>query len=357
MARIFTYGFENKLSASSTYAPKELDGIPIVSNYGFSQYKEGRVSGYSARFWGNSKTSTYAYMNLTETLIGSNNEVYIRLWFKNDNYYSGGGDTNKCDFLVVSNDTTELCKVRIMPLTTASFKFAVYDNADNELYISYEIASLVWHKLDLKVKIGESGQIALKLNDRSIYDSTQNLGTTPIKNIKIGVIKNYNSAVSLYMDDIAINNNLGTTNNSWCGNGYVKKLIPITNGSKIEFTPSANTNYKNLIEDIGDGNTTTNSTDVIGATDLFSLTKISTTENSNTKLNYCKLLINACYTEHGVSLIPVIKDGDQERTLEATALGIDYAYKAYDILTNPSTSLPYTFEELDKLEFGYRNGG
>lgn len=353
MARIFTYGFENRYSKSTTYSMDgTFDGIPFVNYVNhYNLWESGRVEGYCMTFK-TSYANYYGYMNLTETVIGANDEIYIRLWLRSNKA------TTNCDFLTVFSDSNNLCKLKITPTAeTDIFLIELDDTSGNSIYTSYGLAVGTWYKVDLKVKIGELGQITLKLNDRTLYDVTHSLGTTKINNIKIGGVKYYAGNGSVSIDDIAINNNLGATHNSWCGNGYVKKLIPIANGSKVEFTPSANTNYNNLIEDISDGVTTNNSTDIVGATDLFSLTKLAPTLGDNTKLNYCRLYVNACYTENGVSLIPVIKDGDQERTLETLQLSLKYAFKYYDILNNPNTSLPYTCGELDKLEFGYRNGG
>jgi hypothetical protein len=124
--------------------------------------------------------------------------------------------------------------------------------------------------LEIKTVIHDTtGEVTLKVNGTQVLSlqnvDTQNGGTGVIDNLYI-----YGYSNGHYIDDLAINDDSGSINNSWCGDGYGKLLQVNAGGDITQLTPSIGSNYE-CVDDIPYNTTDFVSSDTLDQYDLYAL--------------------------------------------------------------------------------------
>lgn len=124
---------------------------------------------------------------------------------------------------------------------------SVWFNTSNQLYLyddannvaigspSATLSANQWHKIELGFKISASTNDdygELKVNGTTVHSSTTlNLGTGAPEYIELGMYLPVTDTATIYIDDVALNDDQGSVNNTWCGEGKIVQLLPISDSA------------------------------------------------------------------------------------------------------------------------------
>jgi len=183
-----------------------------------------------------------------------------------------------------------------------------------------------WNLIEIHEIISDvSGLIEVKLNGvDDIYYSgdTKPGGDTGVGTFQFGGVSQGNFC---YVDDIALNDTSGTENTSWCGDGHIELIIPVSDDS-VQWTPlSGSTNYGMVDEIPPDDDTTYVSASSTGYTDIYGLSSFDGTGK----------LIKAIYAEGRA------KDNDAS----SGQIKLGFATSGCTVLSN-SITLPSTYSSI-----------
>ena len=361
MARIWTEGFEFKLSKGSTWQPvgRYDDYNFVADGYNlYVSYEDGRSSGYSLMFDYGSSYSTY-YRYLSKSLQDLS-EVFIRFWYKQKTRTNYTKPFYKMIKIFELNNLYYMSAEAFDDIVQDGKKYylCLYDNLGSLLYKSDIVFEDEWHKIDVRYKANSIGGLQLKIDDKLVYSIDSTTPDETISELKFGLINpptafgsSYDIDHEIYYDDIAVNDTTGTINNSWCGNGHVCRVVPTANGSVINSIPSTGDNYGCIDDTVKDDTDyVTMSTD--GGQDLYLFNGLSSLADGSAKLNYVGLVVRARNDGMGY-LNPVVKNNGQTIQYPEKFVGADFYGISYDITLNPLTGQPFSVSELSNSEIGY----
>lgn len=338
-----TLNFDNLICTSSGESSTYYGSIGIAKNtrggLGTRCLKLATVG--STSWWSRS------YATIT---IDEKEQIYLRVWINPES----NSVTYKCLSFEDSNNKV-LFYVNLASINNSEYKLLFYNYANTLMYEYSTLVYNAWVKLDVKFIVNSSGEFQFKINDRLITTWIGNTKGTlgNIKCIRLGDTPNTKGAYVIKYDDMAINDVIGTVNNSWCGNGSIVNIHPYANGSVTDYEPLSGENWENVSETVPDGDTTINTSYAIGDTDLFKF-KLPDGISDDTVINAIQVTVNARYTEQPMHIDNVAKIGETEITSDNT---LTNAFSNYcmSIDMNPNTSAKFTAKELrDDVEIGYR---
>lgn len=371
MARIYQEGFEVphiNYSTGGYLSPINVNST--YDNYNYSMYATylARADGIQTTDRGRVFTVGCANPNKSVGKVNScisfninpTKEFYFRSYISIHTLQGLSSIGYDCLSIYDTTGNT-IFKIVVTKIDSSSYiyDFYKYDNA--KIATTSQLITNIFNKIEIYLKSDTtSGNITVKLNNITLIELTNmnTSGTYGFANgFKIGIVNQVNTTmdtgIQCSIDDIAINDTTGTTNNSWCGSGTIKALIPTANGSLVEFTPNIGTNYSN-VDDNGatDGDTTVNTSLVANQTDLFKYTSLSGLQNT-AKIN--AISFTNYIDGQGFNIANVGKiNGTTYELATATPIG-GYEYKNTIVELNPSTSNKFTVAEINASEFGYRS--
>ena len=367
MARIWTEGFENKpLGTSSTYQ-KTYNGMEIKSG---SDYNQHKINTTSARISGTClQVQDYLGGHYTYTLkkINSLSEIYTRFFIMMGKEYTSQNVVGSPIIYALCNETSNKKLVYLTFRNTENMMNDYYNNYVLDIYNSLgeligttrTLVFYAWNKIDVYYKIDSNNNITIKvkLNDEIIVDTTYNSTTYyDVGGIRFGLLEKPNDvSLQVYFDDMAANDTTGNINNSWCGNGHCEALVPISNGSINQFTPSTGSNYA-CVDELPVSTTDYVSTTTDGAIDIYKLTSLSGKRYSaTTKINAINIYKNAKYTDSQMDPIDYMKINGTAYEFETsikTTTSSTYYKNIYEV--NPATQTQFTVSDIDNSEFGFK---
>jgi hypothetical protein len=211
-----------------------------------------------------------------------------------------------------------------------------------------------WNYLEGKVLVDNLvGTYEFRLNEVTQISGTnadtQHLSVFP-DIIYMGMVS---GSGTNHFDDVYIADTTGSApQNDFLGDVTVEMVLPDSNGTTTNFTPSAGSNFENVDEANHDGDTTYNST---------------TTASNKDTLNFAAMTA-AAGTVYGVqtnftarksdvgarTMSDVIRSGGTD--YDGSSISIGNSFKTYSEIheTNPNTSSAWTISEINSAEFGYK---
>lgn len=203
---------------------------------------------YSYLLVGSTGVNSYATLNLPSAL----DELFLRFRIRLTNVgrydpYFTFYQNNSVTCQLYHNYATNLLELR--------------RNAVQLAVASAPLAQSTWQLVELYLKIANSpnGLFTLKLDGDIVADYTGDTlesTYTTINNLRWMVPGALSQ--NLYIDDIAVNDTAGATDNSWCGNGRVIIDKIVRNGSVNDFSNNSGAgtaNWENACEIPPDGGT------------------------------------------------------------------------------------------------------
>lgn len=368
MSRIWQQGFEldgatysQRVAGTEYYdnlaivSSAETTGASYAPQRGIADETRGGLGIKSYKISCPAISNWWGHVELSSDLKTDSNEIFGRFWLRHNipkSFYF---------YRIFDSSDKQLFSVYISQIDTESYALK-FCNKTNEVYDYRVLKFGEWVKIDYRFILDANGKIQVKINDRLV--TTWEGNTVATADAKIAKVSFGTSTLktnsesfigkTISFDDMAINDNTGIVNNSWCGNGSIVAIHPYANGSVNQFTPMEGTqNFENVDELIPDGDTTYNSSYAIGDTDLFKF-KIDGIDEGQV-INSLGIATQAKFLEQPLNMAHIITVNGEEQEVLDFKLSNGYAYQSSYAEVNPKTNAKYTIEELNNsLEIGYR---
>jgi hypothetical protein len=168
------------------------------------------------------------------------------------------------------------------------------------------------------------------------------------------------TATAHYYDDIAINDLSGDSFNSWCGDGYVARILPNGNGDYSQLTGSDGNSTDNylLVDDPAAHNSDTDYVYSItdGLKDLYNMASMPTLGSNSIRfvqpLAVSRRLNAGSYLDSEKVKLG-LKTGSTEVWSADTETTAGYTILRGDkYILNPETGLPWTESEINAIQVG-----
>jgi hypothetical protein len=201
MTRLFTSGFE-------TGELSEFDLVSAGMTVGSSIKRSGTYSGYCASTRGAS------------IAITSSSEIYLGAAFYPTNTYTGTGR----NLFTFTGSAGAICSLRCHTTSTDLYEVFVLGTSVGEIT---RPSLEQWAYFQFCAKIDATvGEFTIKLDGTQVFTFSGNTGSNNI--ISIMFNSSATNGIQWHIDDIVVNDSLGSYNNSWTGQ---PKLIPaVVNG-------------------------------------------------------------------------------------------------------------------------------
>jgi hypothetical protein len=168
--------------------------------------------------------------------------------------------------------------------------------------------------------------------------------------VQLGAISGSGNGLAWTYDDLYINDDTGSYNNTYAGDIRVDAEFPTGAGSSTQWTPSAGSNYQCVDETPPNSDTDYVSDATVGHKDLYAMGDVSVVGGS---ILAVQLLSFARKDDAGVrTLKQKIKHSSSEGDGANVNQSTTYAYMRDIFQLNPSTGSPFTETEWNATEVG-----
>lgn len=207
---------------------------------------------------------------------------------------------------------------------------------------------------------GASGSLTLKINgttDAVFSGDTDYTGEGNVRSLYFHPLSTFNGVLSsfLYLDDIAINDDYGSYENSWIGLGGTFWLEPTADGTTNDWTPSTGSDNYATVDEVPP-----NTTDYVQALDAASLDLYAVEDCPDyvDRVRLVQVMYRAALVTSGENdLRDVIRvDGTNYEGDPFTVVPLIPSFTLYKGEThyiNPDTSAEWLVAEVDALEAGF----
>lgn len=149
---------------------------------------------------------------------------------------------------------------------------------------SFTLSKDVWHRIEVKLTVDNAaGEVTVRLDDNEVFTSTgidTQAGSNAWTDRFIFQAPSSSNTPTVTFDDITINDDQGSANNSFLGDLKIETLRPDADGFVTNFTPSTGSNWENVDDLTGpDEDSTFNESSVAGHQDLYTTIDLSGSPN------------------------------------------------------------------------------
>lgn len=266
MARIWTSGFEyNDPNSGEEFTNVSGAGATISS----SIFRSGAYAGHTVP---SAAAATFRY-----NWSGSNVEdgFYFRFYL----YIAALGTAGRRIFSVGS---TAANKISVILNTDGTLNISNQEDSITLTGTSAALSTSTWYRVELKVDCTTiaSTVVTAKLNGTTfVNEQTANLTTGMARIILGGDVTD--ATLDLYWDDIAINDDSGSAQNTYPGDGKVIRLKPNAAGDANTFstqaggTAGSSNNFTRVNEILPDSATSRNGSNTLNEEDMFNVESAS----------------------------------------------------------------------------------
>jgi len=203
-----------------------------VAGTGTLTYDTGTVR-TGTRSWKFDSTGSNVFIERYVSFIGSANRDFFSCIFVRIPAATGLPGSNVRIFGYRTGTGTVLCSAQL----TTGGKLRLLDQAGTQIG-SDSAATLTtetWYRVELKVNIGTGAvDVAeLRLDGTMVASTTTgNFGDTVASRVYFGWFDAPGASEVIFMDDFALNDGLGSVNNTWVGEHKVLLLLPISDSAR-----------------------------------------------------------------------------------------------------------------------------
>jgi hypothetical protein len=333
MARVFTEGFEmgDILFISSTAGT-----VAAATD-------QARSGLYSLKLTGNAASATRI---LTTAL----SEFYTRFGFRLTSY---GLATNQ--FFNWYKDTNLIGHIRLNGTTR---RVEIYSGTGTLLTTGAIALSLdTWYLFEFRIKIDDStGAIELKID--GVSDATYAGDTKPGSDTNVNALqwRATQTGQIVYVDDLALNDTNGASDNSWCGDGKIVAVWPDGNGDASQLTGSDGNSTDNylLVDDVPkDDDTTYVASSTAGQYDLYNLGAVSLPAGYTINRIYAECRAREDAAAGDSIQLGIKPSGGSESWSASRAVTTSYArYVGSEHTVNPADSGAWEAADINALQAG-----
>lgn len=353
MARLLTNGFElNSLTNAVDFSGTNLSngGTLAIST------TTKRHGGYALRA-SNSGVSGLARVHWTFATPAANGPFYARVYIN-----IASLPTNTPTILAIWDGTNLRSSIRITPAGVVQlFNLTTKVGSDGPT-----LSLNTWYCLELKYSNVGSGEYEARVN-HTTFASASTGGTGTVDRVSIGAVTN-STGFDFYLDDVALNDDTGSYQNSWPGPGSVIHLRPNGPGDNAMWARSTGANNWANVDEVTPSSSDFNQSRTTGDIDDYALddSGIGSADTVNVvHVAYYAARNNAGTT--GSAGVARLKAASGGTVVEGSAeTPSTTTYRANDMDTNnslpytltsytkPGTSDPWTQADLDTAQIGMR---
>lgn len=340
MTRLFTDGAER--GDLLTYGSNTGGTVVCVSDI-------KRSGNYSYRIEGGANTAG-GWIQKPVTPV---TEIFVRFGFyllKNENV----GDI--CLFL----DGTTVKWSLGLNLSSRVFTAKINGSIVATGTINYVLSQ--WCLVEIHIKVADSGGIFQTKID-GILDIDYSGDTEPSTSSDIDIVRLYKwdstpyPGKFLYIDDIAINDTNGTSDNSWCGDGKIIMLMPNAVGDVTQLDASIGDNYSCVDERPHNSDTDYVEGILLDYYDLYNMQDSPIPSGSTIHRVWVTAIAKNTVAAGGKAQIGFKTEGTETWTDDLT---LTASYDCYDspyYSTNPVTTSGWLSSEINSLQVGFKIRG
>lgn len=219
MARIFTSGFElNSLTAGVEFDAATVAGVSI-------QNTTKRTGGYALK-WLAGSGQAYVVRNIPT--MGSGRTYYARTYFMYHTLTAGISEP----FMWFESGAWPAEGLMVAITTAGKLQLLSFNDGRQFGSDSAALSADTWYCVEISYTY-TTGAVALRINGSSITSGTLNTSLGMLR-MDIGGVWG-NSAGEYYFDDVALNDDQGSYQNSWPGLGKVLQLRPSATGESAQW--------------------------------------------------------------------------------------------------------------------------
>lgn len=318
MARLLTCGFE---TGDLTEFNGGYRDVTVQSAY-------KRTGTYALRFADQSgKTPAY----IIHTFSADQNELFFRFAL----YKDESQITHSHSFLIFYDNLGGVQLTVYYNSATQAFDLYRGTQETGTLLATGSIVlrAAIWYMIEGRVLIDDAtGAVTVKVNNTTGLAYAGDTKATAVAGIRSIMFQGANSVLSsygyFYIDDVAVNDAVGSDQATYPGMGGVFLLKPTADGATVTWDTSTGTTHYTLVDDIP-----ANTTDWIqaldtGEIDLFEVEDAPTYVNT---INLVEVLYQAAVTESGYNLLTdVLRYGTVNYTDgTSTVVGLVPGYVLY----------------------------
>lgn len=156
-------------------------------------------------------------------------------------------------------------------------------------------------------------------------------------------------------DDLYLCNDHGSMNNDFIGDVQVYALRPTANGAYHQMTPiGASQNYQCVNEQIANDDVTYVATASSGVIDTYRVNRVTLSQGTVAGV---QMVLDGKKENVGTRGIrPYTRTGTQEGTgpVPTKPLGVNYDFSTTIMESNPATGYPWTINDVNSTEFGFK---
>ena len=222
-----------------------------------------------------------------------------------------------------------------------------------------------WVRLEWHLVVDDtSGVFELKRNGDSILsfngDTRGSASVNGVRTLGLGRLYSSSNDLSVFFDDIAINDTTGSVNNSWVGPGSILLLKPKGPGNYTQWTPDSGNNFARVNE-IPYSAAAYVESDTADQIDTYEMQELAAdlgvdTSDPSFNIKAVQHLMMGRWQEAETELARVLRLGGVDNTGTAVTLSNAY-YRYWDEMfnVNPFDSQPWEVADLNNLEAGIKH--
>lgn len=207
-----------------------------------------------------------------------------------------------------------------------------------------------WYLIEVYYKVADSGgRFVVKIDGVTDIDytgDTKPSTQTTIDNVYHSTPTNGHA---FYIDDLALNDTSGASDNSWCGDGNIVALVPNGDAS-VQWTPSTGADNYAMVDEVpADNDTTYVESSTNGHKDYYDLTDFDGAGKTIRRIWVEARARDTVAEADGVKL--GVKAGATESLSAAKSLSTSYTRQiGDDLVANPDDSAEWGDADLDALQ-------
>lgn len=335
--------------------------------YGDTSISTARMQTILPQFYGNCSIT----FNPCTIVTGRNGLGYAIRMDRNStdaDYFGLSVSNNRCYTIgfaiyVVTYEATDHNLVEFYDGTTAQLQLRF--NSSRQLYFkrgsttlgtgSTVLSTATWYHIELRVFIDDSsGSAELKINEVSELNLTSVDTKNAASNNYANIVRFY-SPGNMYMDDLFVFGNTGTTVDAFIGDHIVETINPTAEGTTNDWTPSTGTDNSVLVDDTSRANDDADyvQSSTAGHRDLYVCSDLANVTGNIKCVTTKTVTRNTDSTSHSIK--HTIRESSTNYDSSAfTISSTAYAGQATLNETNPDTGVSWLVSEVNAAEFGIK---
>ena len=346
MARVFTRGFEDGDNYFSSDRINVIGGGAVINEATTLSFGDARCIKLSSI-----AGSNYIYTKIIPQIASYDlSEVYVRIYASSGaSIYESTDDVR----LTIQDDSgTDICYL--------ADDGTVYTINGTGAASTTDIFAATWRRFEFHIVLaaaGSGGGITIRIDGISVFSSSEDLSSvTAVGYVGAFIQAGTASVETVLIDDIAINDITGVTDNNYPGDARIIGLLPTAAGANTNMTPLSGDNYANVddAQSLGnDGDTTYVSAATSQELDSYEFESIATkypSLPSNTAIARVTMMAVCRTPTVGLDIRGVVVDGGTENGVVVTPEGTASYGINGSVVTHPDGS--WTYARVESAEFG-----